>query len=264
MRKRYSTDLKDEEWEIIAPLVPAAKLGGRPRTTDVREVLNAIFYILKTGCPWSFLPDGFPPKSTVYHYFNTWSQDGTWQNIHDQLRRDTRTASGKDEEPSVGIIDSQSVKTTEIGGVKGYDAGKKTKGRKRHILVDSLGLLLLVVVHSAGIQDRDGAKLIFEKAQHWLPRIRLIWADAAYAGKLIEWLGHLCSWTLDIIKRPTDAKGFILLPKRWVVERTFAWLSNYRRFSKDYEFFTDNSEAMMQIAMIHIMLRRLPKLRNTS
>lgn len=158
MRKHYSTDLKDEEWKIIEPLIPPAKAGGRPRTTDMREVLNALFYLLKTGCPWNFIPYGFPPISTGYHYFNRWSQDGTWQKIHDNLRAQTRLFHGKHEEPSVGIIDSQSVKTTEIGGIKGYDAGKKTKGRKRHILVDTLGLIL--AIWGRGLHSKTGCAQI--------------------------------------------------------------------------------------------------------
>ena len=255
MRKGYPTDLKDEEWEIIEAFVPPACPGGRPRTTDMREVLNAIFYLSRAGCPWNMLPSDFPPKSTVFYYFNRWSQDGTWQSINDELRMQVRVQAGKNPEPSAGIIDSQSVKTTDVGGEHGYDAGKKVNGRKRHILVDTLGLLLTVVVHSANIQDRDGAKLVLKKATDFLPRLTLIWADGGYAGALIDWVFGACGWLLEIVKRPTQPR-FVLVKKRWIVERTFGWFGKYRRLSKDYEFFPQNSEAMIYVAMIHLMLRR--------
>jgi putative transposase len=193
----------------------------------------------------------------VYWYFNTWRKEKIWQSINDTLREKLREASGKNKEPSAGVIDSQSVKTTDKGGLKGYDAGKKTKGRKRHIIVDTLGLLLGVVVHSAGIQDRDGAKLVLEKIKGLFSRLVLIWADGGYAGKLIEWVKKYISLKLEIIKRNKELKGFHILPKRWVVERTFAWFNKYRRLSKDYEYLTDTSENMLYIAMIHIMCRRL-------
>lgn len=262
MQKRYPSDLKDEEWEIIEPLIPPALPGGRPRTTNMRELLNAIFYIVRSGCHWNMIPIDFPPKSTVFYYFNRWSQDGTWQSINDALRMKVRVKIGKHPEPSAGIIDSQSVKTTDVGGEHGYDAGKKVNGRKRHILVDTLGLILTVVVHSANIQDRDGAKLVLKKATDFLPRLELIWADAGYAGQLIGWVSEMCQWLLEIVKRPSETR-FVLVKKRWIVERTFGWFGKYRRLSKDYEFFPQNSEAMIYVAMIHLMLRRLPR-RNTS
>jgi putative transposase len=255
--KRYSTDVTHTEWKIIEPLLPAGKPGGRPRTTDIRRVVDAIYYMLRTGCAWRLLPHDFPPPGTVYDYFRAWSRDGTFSQINDILRRRVRVAAERQEEPSAASIDSQSAKTNEQGGTDGYDAGKKIVGRKRHILVDTMGLILAVVVHSAGIQDRDGAKLVFEKIKRDLPRLELIWADGGYAGKLVEWVKSECGWVLEIVKRSDDVKGFKLLPHRWVVERTFAWLGRFRRMSKDYEFHPETSEAMIYLAMINIMTRRL-------
>jgi len=184
---------------------------------------------------------------------------GTWEQINTALRIKLREADGREPEPSAAILDSQSVKTTSVKGVRGYDAGKKVKGRKRHILVDTLGLLLMAVVHTANIQDRDGAKLVLEKAKLFFSRLQLIWADGGYAGKLIDWVKCTCNWVLEIVKRDPNAKGFHILPHRWVVERTFGWLDRYRRLSKDYEVLTETSEAMIYAAMSHLMVRRLAR-----
>jgi putative transposase len=223
----------------------------------LREILNAIFYIVRSGCTWRMLPHDLPPWKTVYHYFRLWRKDGTWERINSALRVEVRVAAGREPEPSAAVIDSQSVKTTETPGVRGYDAGKKVNGRKRHLLVDTLGLVLMVVVHAANIQDRDGARLLLEKARGRFPRLRLIWADGGYTGKLVDWVKTLCLWVLEIVKRSDDVKGFQVLPHRWVVERTFGWLGRYRRLSKDYEGLPESSEAMIYIAMIHLMVRRL-------
>ena len=255
----YPSDLTDAEWQWMKDLIPGETGGGRHRDTDMRQVMNGILYLLRSGCSWRMLPKDFPPYTTVHEYYRRWRKDGTVIRIHDALRRQVRTEAGRDPEPSAGVIDSQSAKTTEVGGEHGYDAGKKINGRKRHLLVDTMGLVLMVVVHTANIQDRDGARLLLAKAKGLFPRLQRIWADGGYAGKLIGWLQETCGWVLEIIKRSDAVKGFKLLPRRWVVERTFGWLGRYRRLSKDYERLPGSSEAMVYWAMTRLMVRRLAR-----
>ena len=257
-RKAYASDLTDQQWEIIEGHLPPEINAGRPREVDFREIVNAILYRTRTGCAWELLPHDFPPKSTVYEYYRKWQFDGTWQALHDALRRQTRVQAGRQPEATAAMLDSQSVKGTEYCDDSGYDAGKKTKGRKRHLLVDTLGLIIAVVVTVASVQDRDGAKWVFANAASQ-PSLEKVFADAGYSGQLVIWTREHCAWELEIVKRPPGSKGFVLLTKRWVVERTFGWLNRYRLLSKEYKSTLESSTADIHIAMSNLMLRRFTR-----
>jgi putative transposase len=272
-RESYPTDLTDTEWSYLAPHLPPPKEGGRPRRHAVRDLLNAIFYVLRSGCAWRLLPHDLPPWKTVYHYFRLWRLEGVWDRLHAALHIAVRIKAGREPHPSAAIIDSQSVKTTLVGGPRGYDGGKKVNGRKRHLLVDTQGLIIRAVVHPADITDRDGAKLLLAPLQGQLPRLQHVWADSAYTGQVREWIQTTLGCTVEIVKHwwtglrwvwvapgqapPTVPRGFHVLPRRWVVERTFAWLVMYRRLGKDYEELPETSEALIYLAMSRLLVKRL-------
>ncbi len=254
----YGSSLTDAQWEYLKPMLPKHSKRGRPRT-DLRQVLDAIFYVVKGGIPWRYLPVGFPPWQTVYGVFRRWKQDHQWAALNDTLRRLVRKDQGRRPQPTAAVLDSQSVKSAGHGGPVGYDAGKRIKGRKRHLLVDTLGLVLGAVVTPADTTERDGGKAVLGRVLVWLASLRLLWVDGGYTGDTFaKWVKALrAKLAVEVVKRSDDVRGFKVLPHRWVVERTFGWLMYQRRLVRDYERTISSAEAWVYIAMIRIQLRRL-------
>lgn len=255
--KRYASDLSNQEFDIIAPLVAQKSGSGKKRTVDIREILNAIFYRLRTGCQWRMLPTDFPPWNHVWYYYRTWRDDGILERINRSIRQEVRVQANRDPEPSVAILDSQSVATTEMGGEKGFNPHKQVKGRKRNILVDTLGLLLFVVVCAASIQDSDAAEYIVRETEGRFPRLRTILVDQGYAPWLVDLVKRWFNCVIEIVNRTKNQRGFVVQPQRWKVERTFGWFNWDRLLSKEFERTTESSESDMYLASIRLMLRRL-------
>jgi putative transposase len=262
--RRYPSDTDDDEWAVLAPYVPVGGTtvqGGRPPLYPRRDVVDAIRYVDRTSCQWRALPADFPPWDTVYHYFRTWNRDGTLTRMHDGLRMQVRQVLGRDRDPTAAAVDSQSVRAAETVAKtsRGYDAGKKINGRKRHIVVDTCGLLLVVLVTGAGVQDRDAARLLLWALRTCFPTVRLLWADGGYSGQLVAWAAAVLGLTVEIVRKLAGQVGFQVLPRRWVVERTFAWINRCRRTVRDYERLPAHHAAMVQWAMVIIMTRRLAR-----
>jgi transposase len=250
-------------WAVLAPLMPVRdqRKGGRPRKWDDRLILDSIFYVLRSGCPWRMMPRDLAPPDAAHRWFTAWRRDGTWDRIHDELRRRLRVQAGRDPKPSAAVLDSQTIKSSEGGQARGFDMGKRTTGRKRHLVVDTMGLLLVVMVTSASVNDRPGGRAVLTRLAEAFRSVALVWADGGYANSLdstlLTWARAQLGLVLEIVKRSDDVKGFKVLPRRWVVERTFGWLVRNRRLARDYERLTANSEAMIKIAMIRLMTRRI-------
>ena len=259
----YPSTITDEVWSVLEPLLPVRDphRGGRPRTYGDRLVLDTIFYVLRSGCQWRMTPHDLAPWGAAYRWYRSWEADGTWDALHDRLREQVRRAAGRDPSPTAAVLDAQSIKSSEGGQQRGFDAGKKTTGRKRHLIVDTLGLLLVVMVTAASVQDRAGGRAILTRLAERFPTVALIWADGGYANQvdagLLDWAKEKLRVLVQIVRRSDDAKGFQVLHRRWVVERTFGWLIRNRRLARDYERLTTTSETMIKIAMIRLMATRL-------